>query len=144
MLNEAAILETLHEQLVRVADTTSYEFEFVFVNDGSQDASWSVLCGLRQGDPRVLALDLTRNFGQHQALTAGIDHARGDAVILMDADFEDDPEALLQLLTAWEEGNDVVYAERGRRQLGFVRGLGTRAFHAINRQLGMPPAGPSR
>lgn len=133
--NEAEVLEELCAQLARVADGHRYVFEFIFVNDGSGDDSIVRLFALSRRDPRVIGVDLSRNFGQHPALTAGIEQAVGDAVILMDADFEDNPEHINQLLAAWDDGNDVVYALRGKRKSGLLRRAGSWIFHQINSRL---------
>jgi dolichol-phosphate mannosyltransferase len=133
--NEAEVLEELYARLAKVADERRCEFEFIFVNDGSGDDSIVRLLALSRRDPRVVAVDLSRNFGQHPALTAGIDQASGDAVILMDADFEDKPEHIDQLLAAWEDGNDVVYALRGKRKSSLLRRAGSWIFHQINSRL---------
>lgn len=91
-------------------------FEFVYINDGSRDASRDVLSELELADPRVRVLDLSRNFGHQIAITAGIDHAEGDAVIVMDTDRQDPPPVALELIAAWEQGADIVYAQRRSRQ----------------------------
>lgn len=133
--NEAGVLAELCAQLAKVADGHRYEFEFVFVNDGSSDDSIVRLFALSRVDPRIVGVDLSRNYGQHPALTAGIAQASGDAVILMDADFEDNPEHIEQLLAAWDEGYDVVYALRGTRKSSMLRQVGSWIFHQINSRL---------
>jgi glycosyltransferase involved in cell wall biosynthesis len=133
--NEAEVLEELCAQLAKVADGHRYEFEFIFVNDGSGDDSIVRLFALSRSDSRIIGVDLSRNFGQHAALTAGIEQACGDAVILMDADFEDNPEHVNQLLAAWDEGYDVVYALRGKRKSSWLRQTGSWIFHQINSRL---------
>src|SRR5262245_8563506 len=85
-MNEAACLPRLHAELARCCDPLPYQFEFVFVDDGSTDATAAVLEDLRRHDPRVRYLILSRNFGHQAALSAGLRHARGDAVIMMDSD----------------------------------------------------------
>lgn len=133
--NEAEVLAELCAQLAKVADGHRYEFEFIFVNDGSSDDSIVRLFALSRRDPRVIGVDLSRNYGQHPALTAGIEQASGDAVILMDADFEDNPEHIEQLIGAWDAGNDVVYALRGKRKSSWLRQVGSWIFHQINSRL---------
>ena len=95
---------------------TEYELEFVFVNDGSKDASLEKLIALRDEDPRVTVLSLSRNFGHQMAVTAGLDHAEADAVIIMDSDLQDPPRVALELVARWEAGADVVYAQRRSRK----------------------------
>jgi glycosyltransferase involved in cell wall biosynthesis len=90
-------------------------FELVIVDDGSRDGTAAVLDRLADGDPRVRVLSLSRNFGHQTALTAGLDHARGDAVVMIDADLQDPPELIPQLMEHWRQGSDVVYAVRETR-----------------------------
>jgi polyisoprenyl-phosphate glycosyltransferase len=114
--NEAEVLPVMHQRLGAVAASLPHEWEFIFVNDGSQDRSLAILKELRQRDPRVAIISLSRNFGHQTALTAGLSHARGDAVILMDADLQDPPEVLPDLIAKLSEGFDVVYAVRRTRK----------------------------
>ena len=90
--------------------------EIVYINDGSRDQTIAVMHALRAADPRVTVLDLCRNFGKEIALTAGLDHARGDAVIVIDADLQDPPELIPELIAEWKNGFDVVYAKRTVRE----------------------------
>jgi glycosyltransferase involved in cell wall biosynthesis len=92
------------------------EWEAVYVNDGSQDGTLALMQALRRTDPRLAIVNLSRNFGKEIATTAGLDHARGDAVIVIDADLQDPPEVIPDLVAAWRDGVDVVYAQRRRRQ----------------------------
>ena len=91
-------------------------YELVLVDDGSADGSWDALCGLAAADERVRLLRLSRNFGHQVALTAGLDAARGDAVVLIDGDLQDPPEVIPELVARWQEGFDVVYAVREQRE----------------------------
>jgi len=90
-------------------------WEIVYVNDGSRDDTLRLLLALQRDDPRVGVINLSRNFGKEIALTAGLDHARGEAVIAIDADLQDPPEVIPDLVAAWREGYDVVYAQRRLR-----------------------------
>lgn len=93
-----------------------YRHELVYVNDGSSDRSLEHLCRIAANDPCVRVLDLSRNFGHQKAITAGIDHASGNAVVLIDADLQDPPEVVREMVAKWEEGFKVVYGQRkGRR-----------------------------
>jgi dolichol-phosphate mannosyltransferase len=92
------------------------EWEMVVVDDGSRDATPAVLADIAAGDPRVKVLGLSRNFGHQPALTAGLEHARGDAVVMIDADLQDPPELIPEMLERWRSGADVVYAVRESRQ----------------------------
>jgi dolichol-phosphate mannosyltransferase len=114
VLDEEAVLEELHRRLAALAEGggARTEFEFIFVDDGSTDRSRRVLAGLASRDERTRAVCLTRNFGQEAASAAGLDHASGDAVVFMDADLQDPPELIGELVDEWLEGHDVVHARR--------------------------------
>jgi glycosyltransferase involved in cell wall biosynthesis len=114
--NEEAVLAAFHRRLTAALDRLGEPAEILFVNDGSRDRTKSVLDTLRAADPRVAVLDLSRNFGKEVALTAGLHHARGDAVVVIDADLQDPPEVISQLVATWRLGGaDVVYAQRVAR-----------------------------
>jgi glycosyltransferase involved in cell wall biosynthesis len=114
--NEEAVLELFHARMSLVFESLPrYRCEIVFVDDGSTDRTRSVMEGLAARDERVCAIALSRNFGKEAALTAGLDHARGDAVAIFDADLQDPPELLLEFVRRWEEGFDVAYARRTHR-----------------------------
>ncbi len=114
--NEQDVVETFHARLGAVLDALPLAAEIVYVNDGSRDDTLAALRRLRAADPRVAVLDLSRNFGKEVALTAGIDYARGDAVVVIDADLQDPPEVIPDLVAAWRDGgHDVVYAQRVSR-----------------------------
>ena len=116
LYNEQAVIGAFHARLAAVLDGLASPAEIVYVNDGSTDRSVSLLLDLRQGDPRVAIVDLSRNFGKELALTAGLDHAQGDAVVIIDADLQDPPELIPELLKGWEQGYDVVCARRIARE----------------------------
>ena len=116
VFNEQESLPECHQRLSMVLATIGMEYEVVYVNDGSVDQSWSILQQLRQADNRVALLDLSRNFGKEIALSAGLDVAEGDAVVVMDADLQDPPELIPKLVEQWRAGFDVVYAKRTARQ----------------------------
>ena len=108
---------TIEEFCSRVcAALEGMRFELVLVDDGSKDASPEILDRLADGDPRVRVISLSRNFGHQTALTAGLDHARGDAVVMLDADLQDPPELIPRMLDRWRAGCDVVYAVREQRE----------------------------
>ncbi len=111
-LNEARCLPALHEELRRVCDPLNFRFEFLFVDDGSTDETPQVLADLRAKDPRVRYLVLSRNFGHQAALSAGLDHAAGQAVIMMDGDLQHPPALIPELLQQWQGGYDVVNTRR--------------------------------
>ena len=114
--NEEETLEELYRRLSAVAQQLDGPAEVVFVDDASSDGSQRILQSFLARDPRVRTVRLARNFGHQVAISAGIDHARGDAVVIMDADLQDPPEVVPKLVERWREGYDVVYGVRERRQ----------------------------
>jgi glycosyltransferase involved in cell wall biosynthesis len=111
--NEEESVTIFHSKLAEVVDEIpGVSFEFVFVNDGSSDTTLAKLIELAQRDPRIRIIDLSRNFGKEAALTAGLDEALGDAVIPIDADLQDPPELISQLISRWRQGFEVVTARR--------------------------------
>lgn len=122
--NEAGALSSLHESLVATLGRCGVDYEILFVNDGSSDESPSLLDRLAAEDRRVRVVHLARNFGHQAAVQAGLAHTRGDAIVLMDSDLQDAPEAIPQFLARWREGYDVVYALRTQRKENAIkRGL---------------------
>lgn len=113
--NEADVLRLTHESLVHAARQWNEPIEIILVDDGSQDATWEVIASLAERDPRVRGVRLSRNFGHQAALGAGLAAARGDAVVTLDADLQDPPELIAEMLAKWRGGYDVVYAQRVRR-----------------------------
>lgn len=115
--NEDAVLRATHERLTKVMDQLpDLDYELVFVNDGSRDQTQLMLAQLHLHDPRVRVLLLSRNFGHQIAVTAGLEEARGDAVVIIDADLQDPPEVIPEMVNLWREGNDVVYGIRLERE----------------------------
>jgi glycosyltransferase involved in cell wall biosynthesis len=110
--NEQEVLPAFHQRLSAVLDTLPLAAEIVYINDGSQDDTLQLLHGLREQDARVALVDLSRNFGKEIALSAGLHQARGDAVVVIDADLQDPPELIPEFIRRWQEGYDVVYAQR--------------------------------
>ncbi len=115
MHNEADSIETLYQRLHPILEATALTWELVCVNDGSHDDTLERLLALRRQDSRVVIIDLSRNFGKEAALTAGLFEARGEAAIPMDADLQDPPELIPQLLAEWQNGFDMVLATRSSR-----------------------------
>jgi glycosyltransferase involved in cell wall biosynthesis len=144
--NEADGVGELHRRLAAVLDGVGEPCEIVYVNDGSRDASLTALRALQDGDPRVAVVNFSRNFGKEVAVTAGLDHAGGEAVVIIDADLQDPPELIPELVAAWREGFDVVYAQRRARAgeswvkkltaFGFYRLMGVAARVEIPRDTG--------
>jgi polyisoprenyl-phosphate glycosyltransferase len=114
--NEEAILHELYRRLVAVLDGAGLDWELVLVNDGSRDRSPEIMRELHAADSRVKVVDFARNFGHQVAITAGADYAQGEAVVIIDADLQDPPETILDLLAKWREGYEVVYAVRAERK----------------------------
>jgi polyisoprenyl-phosphate glycosyltransferase len=114
--NEQDVLRAFHERLSPVLAKLGSPVEVIYVNDGSSDGTLDILRSLKASDDRVAILDLSRNFGKEIALTAGLDHAVGEAVIVIDADLQDPPELIPEFLERWREGYDVVYARRTERE----------------------------
>ena len=133
VFNEGSGLGRFYDKLKVVLDKLSYDFELVFVNDGSTDNSIDVLTSLRGGDKRIRIVELSRNFGHQNAVISGLDQASGEAVVLMDVDFEDNPEYILSFVDHWEKGYQVVYARRGKRNASAFKNLCFVTFHKLNR-----------
>lgn len=130
--NEAQVLHELHAHVSHALQACGPRYEIIFVNDGSSDESAAILNALAQQDSAVKVLHFSRNFGHQAAVQAGIAHAAGDAIIVMDSDLQDDPRAIIEFVEKWEQGFDVVYAIRyGRKENVIKRTL----FHSFYRVL---------
>jgi len=116
IFNEEECLQEFYRRTRAVADPLPCTAEWVFVNDGSTDGSAGILSKILREDPRVKVISFSRNFGHQPAIKAGIDHATGDAVVTIDADLQDPPEAIPDMIAKWKEGYDVVYAVRVERK----------------------------
>jgi len=114
--DEEGNIPLLYERIHEVMDSSRYAWELILVNDGSRDRSLELMTDLAEEDKRVKVINFARNFGHQIAVTAGIDHADGNAVVLIDADLQDPPEVILDLVERWQEGYDVVYAVRAERK----------------------------
>lgn len=114
--NEELIIDELYRRLVAVLDSTGDPWEIIMVNDGSQDGSADKMRALAGRDARIRVVNFARNFGHQNAVTAGMDYAQGEAIVVIDADLQDPPEVILQLLAKWREGYHVVYAVRAERK----------------------------
>lgn len=115
--NEEEALPLLYERVSEIMnDMKNYEFELLFVNDGSKDNTLNEIKKLREQDKRVSYVDFSRNFGKEIGMIAGLDYATGDCVIIMDADLQDPPELIPQMVELWEQGYDDVYAQRKSRK----------------------------
>ena len=115
--NEEESIPYLEKRLVTLMDNIKdYEFEILFINDGSKDKTLELIKDLRKKDERFCYVNFSRNFGKETAMIAGLDYATGDAVIIIDADLQDPPELIPELIKYWEEGYDDVYAKRKSRK----------------------------
>ena len=114
--NEEDSLSLFYKETKEVMDTLSqYDWELLFVNDGSKDETLSVIKKIYGADRRVSYIDLTRNFGKENAMLAGFDYVKGDCVVIMDADLQDPPSLICEMLRYWEDGFQDVYAKRNLR-----------------------------
>lgn len=127
----ASCLRALHERLVASLEALGKTFEILLVNDSSPDADWSVIQELAAVDPRVIGIELARNFGQHHAIAAGLDHAEGDVVVVMDCDLQHQPEDLGVLLAPLSDGFDGAFGRRVVRQDGVWKKWTSRAFFSV-------------
>jgi dolichol-phosphate mannosyltransferase len=116
VFNEEAILHELYRRLREVLDGAGLDWELVLINDGSRDRSLEIMRELHAADERVKVVSFARNFGHQVAITAGADYAQGEAVCIIDADLQDPPEVILDLLAKWREGYEVIYAVRSERE----------------------------
>lgn len=115
--NEEAVLPLLYDRLLKLIDgLPQYNFELLFVNDGSKDRTLELIQEMRKHDPRVCYVNLSRNYGKETAMIAGFDYVNGDCMINIDADLQDPPELIPEMLKYWEEGYDDVYAKRKSRK----------------------------
>ncbi len=129
--NEEEVLPQLCSRLIPVLQSITESYEVIFVDDGSHDRSWAIIQDAHSKNPRIKGLKLSRNFGHHIALTAGIDSARGEAIVLMDADLQDPPEEIPRLYEKFKEGYDMVNATRAKRDDPLLKRLGSRVFLKI-------------
>ena len=116
IFNEKGCFDELYRRVSEVMNTTGEEWEFIMVDDGSSDGSTDLIRNLAQKDSKVRPVIFARNFGHQIAVTAGLDYSRGDAAIIIDADLQDPPEVILELIEKWREGYEVVYALRTERE----------------------------
>lgn len=134
--NEEKVIVAFHRRLSMVLDKLSLNSEIVYVNDGSRDNTLNLLKGLLAADKRVRIVDLSRNFGKEHAMTAGLDKTEGEAVIVIDADLQDQPELIPDMVAKWQEGFDVVLMKRAsRRGESFIKKLTASLFYKFIRKI---------
>jgi dolichol-phosphate mannosyltransferase len=131
LFNEQENVASLWETLVSTLESTNLTYEVLLVDDGSRDATPDLLDALHHQHEQAVIVRLSRNFGHQAAVCAGLEHARGRAVVVMDGDLQDPPELIPELLRLWREGHDVVYAVRRRRSEGLFMRLAYRTFYRL-------------
>lgn len=127
----AGNLTELSKRLIKTLTKLTNNFEIIYVVDGSPDESWSAITSLENSNEQIKALKLSRNFGQHYAVTAGLDYSQGDWVIIMDCDLQDQPEEIPKLYNKALEGYDMVLARRGKRKDTFFKKLSNFLFYKL-------------
>jgi glycosyltransferase involved in cell wall biosynthesis len=141
--NEEAVLPEFHRRLTAILESMNVAIEIIYVNDGSTDGTELILSDLRKTDSRLAILDLSRNFGKEIAMTAGLDHARGEVVVIIDADLQDPPELIPEFVKRWQEGYDVVYGQRIHREgESFLKRSTATGFYRLMQHVGrvhIPP-----
>ncbi|MDE5075835.1 MAG: glycosyltransferase family 2 protein [Trichodesmium sp. St15_bin1_1] len=135
IFNEEEIIPELWRRLSDILDRLDSSSEVIFINDGSVDNSLELLKEINHKNQEVKIISFSRNFGHQCALSAGIDHTNGKAVILMDGDLQDSPEAIISFLQLWQQGYDVVYAIRKNRKEKWLKRLAFKSFYYIQKKL---------
>ena len=135
--NEAEVLTEFHKVVDKVLSELAFDLEIIYINDGSTDNTLDIINSLRANDKRITLIDLSRNFGKEIALSAGLHKAAGDAVVVIDADLQDPPELIPELINEWQNGYDVVYAKRTlRKGESFLKKTTAHIFHRILQRVG--------
>jgi glycosyltransferase involved in cell wall biosynthesis len=129
--NVHALYDALIKTTSQIKYSKKYDYEFIFVNDGSTDNTLTELYEVAKADDRVTIVNLARNYGHQIAVTAGLDEVNGDAVIIMDSDLQDPPRVSLELIDKWEDGYDVVYAQRRTRKDGFLKKVTANIYYRL-------------
>lgn len=131
--NESKVIRQLVDQIKQSLQNEVAQLEIIFVNDGSTDGSATLLDTLAESHPEVCVIHFSRNYGHQAAVQAGLEQSRGEAIIVMDSDLQDDPAALSQFLAAWKQGYDIVYATRTeRKEAAWKRGMFTAFYRVLN------------
>ena len=140
VFNSVALVGHTVDEIVGVFEGAGLSYELILVNDGSRDGSWEVIAAKARANPRIIALNLLHNYGQHNANLAGFREAKGDYVITMDDDLQNPPDQALLLIDEAMHGHDVVFGKFERKAAAHYRRLGTKAISMINRRIfGQPP-----
>jgi dolichol-phosphate mannosyltransferase len=129
--NEEAVLPLLFERLTKAAEGWGIDFEVICVDDGSRDRTWELVRGQAETDPRWRGISFARNFGHQTAVSAGLFHTKGDAVVIIDADLQDPPEEVAKLVAKWREGFEVVFAVRKQRSDPLLKSILAWGFYRV-------------
>lgn len=122
-------INELSRRLINTLSSISEDFEIIFVNDASPENDWEIMVELSKKDERIKGINFSRNFGQHHAITAGLDYAKGEWIVVMDGDLQDQPEEIIKLYNKAYEGYDIVLARRDRRKDKFFKRLSSKLFY---------------
>jgi len=125
-------LHQLYERLRDTLSTITEDYEIIMVNDASPDNAWEVIKRLAQEDSRVKGINLSRNFGQHKAIAAGLDYADGEWIVVMDCDLQDQPEDIIKLYNKAKEGYEIVFGRRAERKDSFFKRFSSKMFYMVN------------
>jgi dolichol-phosphate mannosyltransferase len=137
IFNEEEVLSPFYERLKNVMNSLNEDYEIIFVNDGSTDHSMEELQKLSQSDPNVKIIEFSRNFGHQIAITAGLDHTNGQAIIIMDGDLQHPPEVIPKLIQKWKEGYEVVYTvKKETKDAGFFKNISASVFYSLMNKIG--------
>jgi polyisoprenyl-phosphate glycosyltransferase len=143
IFNEEENLPELRRRMAAALDPTGHTWELILVNDGSRDRSAELIRTMHGQDPRIKLIDFSRNFGHQPAVTAGVHHANGNCVVLIDGDLQDPPEVIPDMIKAWQGGAEVVIGERTSRAEHGFRGIGLRLFYPVMRRITELPDVPN-
>ena len=124
-------LQELYRRLIPSLETITHDYEVVLVEDFGKDRSWEMICRFAKEDARIKGLQLSRNFGQHYAITAGLECASGDWIVVMDCDLQDLPEEIINLYNKAQEGYDIILAKRVERNDGLFKKIGSKMFYKL-------------
>lgn len=134
--NDEDVLDELVRRLIPVAETLSEDFEVIFIDDGSRDQSWKILVKLQKSNPNLKVIKLARNFGQSNSTAAGLDHARGDIIVIMDSDLQDRPEDIPKLIQSMEDNDtDMAIVKWMSRKDSFSKKFFSKFFHSVSNRI---------
>jgi len=133
--NEEHVLSLTYHRLIKILGSKDFRLQIIFVDDGSTDNTAELLANFAQDDPRINIMQLSRNFGHQAAISAGLAHADGDAVVIMDADLQDPPEVVVRMIEKWRDGADVVYGVRTKRKEPLLKRVGYSFYYRAFQRL---------